>query len=164
MSEGAPAEADAQIRMFLVAGHLLWGCSWWRGRPRGGTGRGRVHRPDPGDDLPQIVVRFYDTAHLRHRPDHGLRSDAAIALLLQLVTSERDQAEQRVVVLAIDPDLVGQGRSHAAAASTAVAPVAPGGREFLMAFLGDAREVGIGLFSEPFAALFAVSRAVSLGG
>jgi hypothetical protein len=47
-----------------------------------------------------VVVGFDDGAHRRHRTDHGLRPFAAIALLLQFVGAERDQAEQRVVILA----------------------------------------------------------------
>ena len=115
-----------------------------RPKPRDGASGGRVHRPDPGDDLPQIVVGLHDGAHRRHRPDHVLRALAAIALLLQLVGAERDQAEQRVVVLAVDPDLIGEGRAHAAAAGAAVTAIAAGGHEFLVAFFGDLGEVRIG--------------------
>src|SRR6476646_739025 len=69
-----------------------------------------------------------------------------VALLLQPVAAERDQPKQRVVVLAVDPDLIGQRRAHAAAAATAVTAVAAGGHDFLVAFVGDLGEVGIGAF------------------
>jgi hypothetical protein len=69
-----------------------------------------------------------------------------VALLLQSVAAERDQPEQRVVVLAVDPHLIGQRRTHASAAATAVAAVAAGRHEFLVAFIGDLGEVRIRAF------------------
>src|SRR5262249_17767769 len=117
-------------------------------RRRGGLCRGRygrrVHRADPGDDLPQVVVALHHAAHGRHRPNNVLGALAAIALLLQPVAAERDQAKQSVVVLAVDPDLVGQGRAHATTAATAVTAIAAGAHEFLVTLIGHLGEVLIG--------------------
>src|SRR6188474_3255655 len=56
----------------------------------------RVHRPDPGDDFPEIIVSLDDFTEGRHRSSYGLVLDALIALLLQVIGAKSDQAEQRV--------------------------------------------------------------------
>src|SRR4029079_7610304 len=47
------------------------------------------------------------------------------------------------VVLAVNPHVVGERRSHAAPAATTVAAVAAGGHEFLVAFVGHLGKVRI---------------------
>jgi hypothetical protein len=81
---------------------------WWR---RVGIAcmlqRVGVHRADEGDDPPEVVAGLDDGAEGRHRPNHDLVLDAGVALLLQRVGAKRDEAEQRVIASAIDPDVVG---------------------------------------------------------
>ncbi len=83
--------------------------------------RVRVLGADEGDDLPKIVRGLDDPAERRHRADHDLGLHALVALLLKLIRTKGDQAEQRVVVSAIDEGVVGKRRTHA----TTTAAVAP---------------------------------------
>src|ERR1700752_4043869 len=87
----------------------------------------RVHRADERDDFPQIIRGLDNPAEGRHRADHDLRMDAAIAGLLQSIGAERDQAEQRVIVWAVDPGLVGERGAHAATATAAMTTIAAEG-------------------------------------
>src|ERR1700675_4361578 len=73
-----------------------------------------------GQYFPQIVRALDDGAERRHRPDHVLSALAGIAELLQFVAAENDESKQRVVITAVDPDVVGQGGTHAAAAAAAM--------------------------------------------
>src|SRR5260370_25019420 len=75
-------------------------------------GPGEVGR-DEGKYPPQLIVRRDDQAHRRHGPDDVLRADARVALALQYVAPERNEPEQRVVVPAVHPDVVGEWRAHA---------------------------------------------------
>src|SRR5260370_32111544 len=75
-------------------------------------GPGEVGR-DEGKYPPQLIVRRDDQAHRRHGPDDVLRADARVALALQYVAPERNEPEQRVVVPAVHPDVVGEWRGHA---------------------------------------------------
>src|SRR5690242_20952775 len=100
-------------------------------------GVGTVFRTHERQDLPELVARLDQCAERRHRADHVLAAVAAVARFLQLVGAERDEAEQRVVVTLIDPHVVGQRRTHAAAATTAVATVAAVAEENLLALRDD---------------------------
>src|SRR5262245_12533246 len=86
--------------------------------------------PDPGDDFPDVVVRLEDLAEMRHRPDHVLRALAHEALLRKRIAraqasgAEGNHAEQRVVVVSVNPNFVGERRRHSAAATTAMTAVA----------------------------------------
>ena len=109
-----------------------------------------MHRPKPGDDLPDLVVGLDDLAERRHRSHHVLGSLADEALLGEGVAgaeaagAERDHAEQCVVVIAIDPDDVGQGRRHSAATAASVAAIAVMREIDLVTFLGDGRYIRVG--------------------
>ena len=59
------------------------------------------------------------------------------AILLEFGRAERDEAEQRVVLVAINPDAVGDRRTHAAAAAVTVAAGAAEIAEQLVAFVGQ---------------------------
>src|SRR6476660_6647304 len=115
-----------------------------------------IHRPDPGDDLPKVVIGLDNLAEGRHRPDYGLGALAFVAQLperiagTKLTCAKRDEPEQRVVVIAIDPNLIGKGRRHAAAAPTSMAAIAACSHVLAMAFLGDAGEVCVGAFQLTF--------------
>jgi hypothetical protein len=64
-----------------------------------------IDEPDPGDDLPDIVVGPEYFAERRHRADDVLRTLAHEALFLECVSrierarAERDDAEQSVVIV-----------------------------------------------------------------
>src|SRR5262245_61530814 len=87
----------------------------------------RVHRPDPRDDLPQIVGGLDDAAKGRHGSHHDLGLDALITRLAQIHRAERDQPEQGVVVRTIDPRVVSERHAHATAAAAAMTAVAAKG-------------------------------------
>src|SRR5262245_41256911 len=70
--------------------------------------RVRVDRPDPGDDLPQIVRAFHESSERRHRPDNVLRTFTNISRLFQAVGTQGYESEQRVVVGSINPSVIGQ--------------------------------------------------------
>src|SRR5680860_749821 len=98
-----------------------------------GTG---VLGADEGDDLPQIVRGLDDPTEGRHRSDNNFRADPLVTLLLEIVAAKSDQPENCVVVGAIDPGVVGERRTHTAAAAAAVAAVAAKGQVFLAPYLG----------------------------
>src|SRR4029079_5075500 len=64
--------------------------------------RARVHRPDEGDDPPEVIAGLDDTAEDRHRSGHDFMLHAAIASFCQPVGTKRYQAEKRVVIGAVD--------------------------------------------------------------
>ena len=105
--------------------------------------------PDPGDDFPEVVLGGDDLAIGGHRPDNVLGSSPHEALLLegiagaQTSAAERDQTEQRIVIAAVDPNLIGQRRRHSAATSTAVTSAAIVGLKYFAPLLGDGDDVDV---------------------
>ena len=81
-----------------------------------------IHRPDPGDDLPEVIISLDGFAEGRHRPDDGLGAFAGVALLLELDRAKRDQSKECIVVIAIDLNLIGEGRCHASTTANAPSP------------------------------------------
>jgi hypothetical protein len=79
----------------------------------------RVHGSDPGDNLPKVIVGFDGFTKGRHRPNDKLRPFSAVTLLLEFDGAKRDQSEQCVVIVAVDPDWVGERGRHPAAAAAA---------------------------------------------
>jgi hypothetical protein len=67
-----------------------------------------------------------------------------------LIGANRNQSEQGVVVAAIDPDLIGQRRTHSATAGSAVAAITASRHEFLVTFLCDFLEVLIRALERAF--------------
>lgn len=63
---------------------------------------------------------------------------ARIALFLQTVRAQGDEAKQRVVVAAADPRGVGERRADSALSSPAVTAVTARREVFLVTLLGDA--------------------------
>src|SRR6202795_2084002 len=74
--------------------------------------------------FPKIIRILDDGAEWRHRPDDIFPAYTGIAQLLQFVAAEDDEPKQRVVITAVDPDIVGQRGANAAAAAAAVATAA----------------------------------------
>jgi hypothetical protein len=115
----------------------------------------RLYRPDPGDDLPDVIIGLEDLAERWHRPDDDFRTLANETLLLERVAgteatcAKRDQPEQGVIVIPIDPNRIGKWRCHGATATPAVAAIAVVRQVDLVIFFGDACEVGIGTFQFP---------------
>jgi hypothetical protein len=72
-----------------------------------------MYRPNPSDDFPDIIISFEGFAEGWHRPDDVLGALAHEPLLLKRVAwaetpcAKRDHPEQRVVVIAINPNLIG---------------------------------------------------------
>jgi hypothetical protein len=87
-----------------------------------------IHRPHPGDDLPEVIIGLDNLTEGRHRTDYVLGTLAGEALLLeraigtQTTCAKRDWPEKGVIIIAIDPNRICKGRCHAAA--TAMAAVA----------------------------------------
>src|SRR5262245_16905991 len=110
-----------------------------------------VHRPDPRNDLPQIVGCLDDAAEGRHGSYHDLGLDPLITRLGQIDRTERDQPEQRVVVRTVDPRVVSERHAHAAAASAAMAAIAAEGEVFLVARLSHVADlVVVGVMQSAF--------------
>jgi hypothetical protein len=109
-----------------------------------------MHRPHPRDDLPEVIISFDGLAEGWHRPDYGFGALPGVALLLELDGAKRDQSKECIVVITIDPNLIGEGGGHAAAATTSVAAIAVERHVYLMTFLGDAGEVRVGVFQLTF--------------
>jgi hypothetical protein len=61
--------------------------------------RRSIDRSDPGDDLPDIVSGLA-LSHRRHGSNYALGHFAAVTVLLQFVRTERDQAEESVIIAA----------------------------------------------------------------
>ena len=59
--------------------------------------------------------------------------------------AERDDAEQSVVIGAINPNFVGERRRHPTSATAAVATIAVMRQIDLVTFLGDLGEVSVGI-------------------
>jgi hypothetical protein len=93
-----------------------------------------MHRPHPGDDLPGVIIGLDGLAEGRIGPTTASEPFSGIALLLELDGAKRDQSKECIVVIAIDPNLIGEGGSHAAATTTSVAAIAAE-RHDLMTFL-----------------------------
>src|SRR5262249_3252583 len=68
----------------------------------------------------------------RHWSDNVLRALANIARLFQAIGAQCYESEQRIVVGTIDPSVIGEGRTHSAAATATVAPVAAQAHELLV--------------------------------
>ena len=110
-----------------------------------------VYRPNPGDDFPEVIIGFDGLTEGGHRPDDGLGAFAGVALPLErFAGAKRNQPEQRVVIVAIDPNWIGEGRCHASAATPSMAAVAVERHVYLMTFLGDAGEVPVRAFELTF--------------
>jgi len=111
-----------------------------------------MYRPNPSDDFPHIIIGFEGFAEGRHRPDDVLGALAHEPLLLKRVAwaeaacAKRDHPEQRVVVIAINPNLIGEGRRHAATTTASMAAAAVVRSVYLETFGGDAGEVRVGVF------------------
>ena len=67
-------------------------------------------RPDPGDDFPDVILRRDDLTIGGHRPNNILGAFAHEALFLEGVPraetsgAKCDQAEQGVIIAAVDPN------------------------------------------------------------
>jgi hypothetical protein len=111
-----------------------------------------INRPNPSDNFPDITIGLDGFAEGGHRPDHVLGALAHEPLLLKRVAwaetpgAKRDHPEQRVVVIAINPNLIGEGRRHAAAATASMAATAVVRSVYLETFGGDTGEVRVGGF------------------
>src|SRR5262245_60979918 len=115
-----------------------------------------IDRPYPGDNLPEVVVGLDHLAEGRHRPNYKFGALSAISQLpprisgAQLTCAKRNQPEQCIVVITVDPNWIGQRRCHAAAAAAAMAAIAACSHVLAMAFLSDAGEIGVGAFQLTF--------------
>jgi hypothetical protein len=102
-----------------------------------------MYRPNPSDDFPHLIFGLDGFAERRHRPDDVLGALAHELLLLKRVTwaegpgAKRDHAEQRVVVIAINPNLICERCRHAATTPTSMAAIAVMRSVYLEAFRGD---------------------------
>ena len=102
----------------------------------------------------------------RHRPDDVLGALAHKPLLLERVAwaeaacPKRDHPEQRVVVIAINPNLIGEGCRHSATTTASMAAIAVVRSVYLETFLGDAGEVRVWAFQLTFGVLTARSNGV----
>jgi hypothetical protein len=111
-----------------------------------------MYRPNPSDDFPNIIIGLDGFAEGRHRPDHVLGALAREPLLLKRVAwaetpcAKRDHPEQRVVVIAINPNLIGEGCRHATTTTASMAATAVVRSVYLETFGGDTGEVLIGAF------------------
>src|SRR4029079_13592452 len=85
-------------------------------------------RPDPSDDFPDVILRRDDLTIGGHRPNNSLGAFAHEAFFLEGVPrtetsgAECDQAEQGVIIAAVDPNLIGQRCRHS---PTTPAPMTP---------------------------------------
>jgi hypothetical protein len=115
-----------------------------------------IYRPNPGDDFPDLSVSLDDLAEGRHWPDDIFGALAHKALLLERIAwaetarPKRDQPEQRVVVIAINPNLIGEGRRHSSATTASMAATAVVSQVDFVTFLGDAGEVRVWAFQLTF--------------
>ena len=86
--------------------------------------------PDPGDDFPDVIFPRDDLTKGGHRPNNILGAFAHEALLLEGVPgaetsgAECDEAEQGVIVAAVDPNLIGERCRHPPSTTTAMTPAA----------------------------------------
>jgi hypothetical protein len=59
-----------------------------------------IHRPYPGDDLPEVVIGLDNVSKVRHRPDYVLGAFSSVAKLsegiggTQLTRAKRDEPER----------------------------------------------------------------------
>src|ERR1700694_3416062 len=135
-----PGGLDGFCKPLLPPGTA--GAQLLRGRRRR-VERARVHRADEGNDSPQIVAGLDDVTEGRHGTHYSLGPDTGITLLLQINGAQGDQAEQRVVVPAVHPGVVGERRTHAAATAAAMATIAARGEVSMVSLFGDGGDVGI---------------------
>jgi hypothetical protein len=102
-----------------------------------------MYRPNPSDDFPNLIFGLDGFAEGRHRPDDVLGALAHEPLLLKRVAwaetpgAKRDHPEQRVVVIAIDPNLIGEGCRHAATTTASMAAIAVVRSVYLETFGGE---------------------------
>src|SRR5680860_476852 len=82
-----------------------------------------------------------DVYKRRHRTGHDCLLDAGVAQLLEVIRTQRDQTEQRVVVGAVDEGVIGQRGAHAATAATAMAAIAAEGEVLLVTHFLHGRDV-----------------------
>jgi hypothetical protein len=111
-----------------------------------------INRPNPSDNFPDITIGLDGLAEGRHRPNHVLGALAHEPLLLKRVAwaetagAKRDHPEQRIVVIAINPNLIGEGCRHAATTTASMAATAVVRSVYLETFGGDIAEVRVGAF------------------
>jgi hypothetical protein len=111
-----------------------------------------ILRPDPGDDFPDVILGRDDLTIGGHRPNNILGAFAHEALLLEGVPwaetsgAECDQAEQGVIIAAIDPNLVGERCCHSSTATTAMTPAAVVRAINISALLGNTCKVRVRTF------------------
>ena len=111
-----------------------------------------MYRPNPSDDFPEIIIGLEGFAEGRHRPDDVLRALAHEPLFLKRVAwaettgAEGDHPEQRIVVIAINPNLIGQGCRHSATTTASMATIAVMRSVYPETFGGDTGEVRVGAF------------------
>src|SRR6185295_7756757 len=118
-----------------------------RCRCRRGLERARVHRPDEGDDPPEVIAGLDDAAKGRHWRNHDFMLHAGIASFCQSVRAERYQGEKRVVVAAVNPCVIRERRTHAASAASPMAAIAAGGEVSVVTLLGNGSNIGVvGIF------------------
>lgn len=111
-----------------------------------------MYRPNPSDDFPDIIIGLEGFAEGRHRPDDVLRALAHEPLFLKRVAwaettgAKRDHPEQRIVVIAINPNLIGEGCRHTATTTASMAAIAVMRSIYPETFGGDTSEVRVGAF------------------
>jgi hypothetical protein len=110
-----------------------------------------IYRPNPGNDFPEVIIGFDGLAEGGHRPDDGLGAFAGVTLPFERFAGAKcNQPEQRVVIVAIDPNWIGEGRCHASAATTSMAAIAVERHVDLMTVFGDAGKVPVRAFELTF--------------
>jgi hypothetical protein len=75
-------------------------------------------------DPPDIIGAAYKLVEGGHRPDDIFTRLPAVALLLEADAPKDNQSEKGVIVTSINPDVIGQRRTHTPAAATPVATTA----------------------------------------
>ena len=111
-----------------------------------------MYRPNPSDDFPDVIIGLNGFAEGGHRPDDVLGALAHEPLLPERVAwaeatcAKRDHPKQRVVVIAINPNLIGEGCRHASTTTASMAAIAVVRSVYLETFGGDAGEVRVGVF------------------
>jgi hypothetical protein len=115
-----------------------------------------MNQPNPSDDFPDIIIGLNGFAEGRHRSDDVLGALAHEPLLLEYVAwaetpgAKRDHPEQRVVVFAINPNLIGEGCRHATTTAASMAATAVVRSVYLETFGSDTGEVRVGAFQLTF--------------
>ena len=111
-----------------------------------------MYRPNPSDDFPDIIIGLEGFAERRHRPDDVLGALSHEPLFLKRVAwaetpgAKRDHPEQRIVIIAINPNLIREGCRHATTSTASMAAIAVMRSIYPETFGGDTGEVRVGVF------------------